>query len=248
GTAGNHLYSFSSDIIRSEHFWNGHLAQGYESFTEMLFDEVTDVVQQFGIGTLIVDNITFLDRSSTANTDIALGIMRRLNDLKRSQFLSILVLAHAAKPTGRPGSLTEADMQGSVNLCNFADSVFALGRSVFSPELRYLKQIKSRSARIDFDAKNVPVFALGKFDLAAAMRITARDRSAIDNFLGYSFLKFADENKLSGKAQPESLIWHPEMKLKALKLVRRGKSAAKIASELGISRSTAYRYLGRRKS
>ncbi|MEO7674445.1 MAG: AAA family ATPase, partial [Pyrinomonadaceae bacterium] len=41
GTAGNHLYSFSSDIIRSEHFWNGHLAQGYESFTEMLFDEVT---------------------------------------------------------------------------------------------------------------------------------------------------------------------------------------------------------------
>ncbi len=178
GRADKCTYSFSDRIIRTEFWGNGRSGGGHESFSDALFAQISSIAEDFDIDTLIVDNITFLDRSSTSNTDISLGIMRRLNHLKKSNFLSILVLAHTSKPTGQPGPLTEGDMQGSGNLCNFADSVFALGRSIFSPDLRYLKQIKSRSAPIEFDGRNVPVFTLGKTDFAASMGIVAAPRAA----------------------------------------------------------------------
>jgi hypothetical protein len=243
GLAGKDVYSFSSGIIRTESWWNGRLGGGYESFADMLFDKILAVVHEFDIDTLIVDNITFLDRSSTSNTDVSLSIMRRLNDLKKSEFLSILVLAHTSKPSGQPGPLTEADLQGSVNLSNFPDSVFALGRSVFSPDLRYLKQIKSRSARIEFDARNVPVFTLGKFDLAASMGIVQFDRPPVRNFLGYSFLESREEKELYSRGRTSAVSRRADRRLRARSLARQGKGVTAISVELGVSRSTANRYL-----
>ncbi len=242
------LYSFSPDIIRSEHYWNGRIGGGFESFTEMLFDEINRTVQEFQIGVLIVDNITFLDRPSTVNTDISLGIMRRLNEIKKFEFISVLVLAHASKTTGQPAPLTDADLQGSVNLCNVADSVFALGRCLGEPDLRYLKQIKSRSSRIEFDAGNVPVFALDKFDLAAAIGLTAHPRSSISNFLGYEFRRFADEDEMVGRAKTSVTSTRADLRSKARSLARRGKRLATIAAELGVSRATAHRYVAACKS
>ena len=247
GPSGRDVFSFSSNIVRTENYWNGQIAQGYESFAEMLFDDVLDLVGEHEISTLIVDNITFLDRSSTANTDISLGIMRRLNELKRSEFLSILVLAHAAKPTGQPGPLTDADLQGSVNLCNFADSVFALGRSVASPDLRYLKQIKSRSARIEYGGRNVPVLELGKFDLAAAMGTVATERAPVENFLGYRFRRFGSEREFRGLGPIGLMSARSDLRSTARRLVRQGMPITAIAAEIGVSRSTVHRYVGRRK-
>ncbi len=80
-------YSFSPDIIRSEMYWNGHVAAGYESFSDMLFEDIREIVEEARIETLIVDNITFLDRTSTTNVNASLGIMRRLNERKLMQFL-----------------------------------------------------------------------------------------------------------------------------------------------------------------
>lgn len=243
GIAGKDVYSFSSGIIRTESWWNGRLGGGFESFADLLFDEILKAVHEFQIDTLIVDNVTFLDRSSTSNTDVSLGIMRRLNDLKKSEAISILVLAHTSKPSSQPGPITEADLQGSVNLCNFADAVFALGRSVFSQEVRYLKQIKSRSGRIEYDATNVPLFTLGKFDLARAMGLTARPRPPVDNFLGYRFTAFGDENELCGRVRFSAESRRNELRLKARSLARRGRQVASIAAELGVSRTTAHRYV-----
>lgn len=109
-------YSFSPDIIRSEMYWNGRVSYGYDSFSDMLFGELEGIIYNERIDSVIVDNITFLDRTSTSNINTSLGIMRRLNQLKREQFVSILVLAHTPKRRGTPGQLTEAELQGSVNL------------------------------------------------------------------------------------------------------------------------------------
>lgn len=241
------LYSFSPGIIRSEHYWNGRIVGGFESFTEMLFDEVNRMVQEFQIGVLIVDNITFLDRPSTVNTDISLGIMRRLNEIKRSEFLSVLVLAHASKTNGQPAPLTEADLQGSVNLCNFSDSVFALGRCIGSPDLRYLKQIKSRSGRIEYDARNVPVFSLGKIDLAASIGIVANARPPLCNFLGFTFEECREEIDLLPRSPFAPASWHLDQRAAARRLARQGRSLAAIAAEIGVSKATAQRYVSQRK-
>jgi hypothetical protein len=114
-----------------------------------------------------------------------------------------------------------------------------LGRCLGSPDLRYLKQIKSRSARIEFDGRNVPVFELEKFDLAAAMGIVPCERPPIDNFLGYRFSAFGDEKELCGRGSFSVLSTLADRRSRARSLARRGTSVVAIAAELGVSLATA---------
>jgi len=67
------------------------------------------------------------------------------------------VLAHTPKRR-QWEPLSELDLQGSINLGNFADSIFAIGRSRVAPDLRYLKQIKVRTGRPEYGADRVPDF------------------------------------------------------------------------------------------
>src|SRR5204862_8194994 len=152
----------SSIIIRAEMYWNGRIIDGYDGFSDMFFQNVSDLIEAHETDVLIVDNITFLDRTSTTNVNTALGIMRSLSNLKKSKLISILVLAHTSKRF-RSQPLTSGDLQGSINLANFADSIFAMGPSYLQKNLRYLKQLKSRSSRIEHDTDNVAVYKLDKF-------------------------------------------------------------------------------------
>ncbi|MGD9589465.1 MAG: AAA family ATPase [Pyrinomonadaceae bacterium] len=247
GLPGKDVYEFSSNLIRTENYWNGRLAAGYDSFADMLFDQLCAMVQDGRFETLIVDNITFLDRPSTVNTDVSLGIMRRLNELKKFEFCSILVLAHTGKSAGPPGPLSEADLQGSVNICNFADSVFAMGRSAVDPDQRYLKQIKCRSGRMEYDTRNVPVFTLGRFDLAASMGVVANGRPPLCNFLGFTFDEYREEKDLVARTRLVEQAWHLDQRVRARKLARQGRSLAAIAAEIGVSKATAQRYVNQRK-
>lgn len=238
-------YQFSPDLIRSELSWDGRVIDGYKGFSDMFFCNIADQLDLHHARILIVDNVTFLDRRSTSNANIALSIMRALSILKRDDQISILVLAHT--PKRRPFMpLDERDLQGSINLANFADSMFAMGGSRRSNSLRYLKQIKVRSGRHEFDSRCVPVFDLGKFDNAAALKLS--DMPPADNFLGLKFVNFARESEHlelpteSGKR----LGWHNDSNKSVIKNAKRlaaeGKSVREIARILKISRSTACRY------
>lgn len=144
-------YDFSENLTRSVLNWNGGVIDGYEDFSDMFFTSLTDTVEATGATVVIIDNITFLDESTTSNANTALSIMQSLNRLKRLSCVSILVLAHTRKR--RPWEdLTGRDLQGSVNLANFADSLFAIGQSRINRKWRYAKQIRlgrvrSRSTR-----------------------------------------------------------------------------------------------------
>jgi len=246
GPEGNliHPYSFSEDIERTELAWNGRVPEGFDSFSEALFADIENVIEEKQIEVLIVDNITYLDSSSTANADTARSIMQRLNDLKRSRFISILVLAHTPKRRSPHLPITEADIQGSVNLSNFADSMFAINASAHEPDLRYLKQIKTRSLKKKFSEAHVPVFRFEKFDHAASTSLAANTtRPAIDNFLGLRFLETVEEDAL--------LDDHPNAKrdgsgrrtiaAEIKRLSKEGVSVRRIAERLGVPKSTVQR-------
>lgn len=113
-------YEFSQDMIRCELMWNGQVLEGYKGFTDMFFSALVDLIEHYDARVLIVDNITFLDRSSTSNASTALLIMRALQQLKREEDISILVLAHTPKRKAWL-PVTETDLQGSINIANFAD-------------------------------------------------------------------------------------------------------------------------------
>jgi hypothetical protein len=178
GTTFSRRYSFSPGLARAEMLWDGRVMDGYEGFSDMFFTNLDNIIVREDIETVVVDNITFLDRTSTSNANTSLNIMRSLQYIKKTRFIPILVLAHT--PKRRPWvPLTELDLQGSVNLANFADSVFAVGRSRKSPDMRYLKHVKVRSGRPEYTESNVPVFSLEKYDFAAAQGRPLRDTSLI---------------------------------------------------------------------
>ena len=53
-------------------------------------------------------------------------------------------------------------MVGSMHLLNLCDSAFAIGESVKESNVRYLKQIKARSAEFKYDSENVAIFKVVK--------------------------------------------------------------------------------------
>ncbi len=247
-------YQFSPDLIRAELYWDGRILDGYTGFSDMFFQNISDKLDEHEATVLIVDNITFLDRTSTTNVNTALSIMRALSAIKRQKLVSILVLAHTSKRI-RPKPLTEADLQGSINLANFADSIFAMGPSSRAPALRYLKQIKTRSGRMVHDRDHVPIFSLEKFDAARAFGIAQdTDRAPVENFLGMKFVKFdcedehISESPVRARKVAASVERKDRITVKAKDMLANGKSTREIAKKLQIPRTTIIRYLKERKS
>ncbi|MEQ1645838.1 MAG: hypothetical protein ABL959_20470, partial [Pyrinomonadaceae bacterium] len=247
--AYQHPYDFSPELKRSEMFWDGQVIEGYNSFSEMFFRNIYNEIEAHEAEVLIVDNITYLDRGPTSNANIATAIMPALNDLKRHHFLSILVIAHT--PKRKPWlPITERDLQGSVNLANFADSMFAIGRSRHSTDWRYVKQIKVRSGRPDFDTSRVVVFSLEKFDHGVMLGIVQNlERSAVSNFLGFRFVKIQAESEhidflhQPARAKPTSRLKSNRSVIETVKrLTAKGKSVGAAAAELGIPKTTVHRY------
>lgn len=213
----------------------------------MLFEDIDRQVVEHESTVLIIDNISYLTRGSTANASVAFRLMERLQNLKRDRFISILLIAHTPKKH-RFGHLTENEMQGSIDLSKAADSIIALGRSRRSPDLRYLKQIKYRSGRVEHGSDNVALFRLHKFDFAARLGTKGVDIGH-DNFLGFDFvgfdkeenhfaLRFKATTRRRGRTARE--VWKVQQ---AKTLAGRGMSSSAVASELGVSKATANRYI-----
>ena len=231
------MYRFSENFFRAEHYWNGKLIDGYEDFTDMLFTDIERKLNQYEATVLICDNITFLSRSSTANASIAFRLMNRFQELKNRYFMSILVVAHTPKRRAHM-PLTERDLQGSIDLLKVADSIFALGPSTLAPDLRYIKQIKSRNGTIEYGSENVIVFRLAKFNVG----------DGVDNFFGYTHLGTDIEAvhlPLPFRPMPDKRRKnHKRSQIAYAKLLaKHGFSSAAIGERLGVGKTTAFRYV-----
>ena len=247
GRSVGDAYQFSPNLLRAELYWDGKLIDGYDDFTDMIFEDIERRIDEHTASVLICDNITFLSHSSTANASIAFRLMNRLQDLKKNRFISILAVAHTPKHLPHL-PLTQNDLQGSVDLAKVADSMFAIGRSGLGPDLRYVKHVKSRTGRVEHGPEKVAVYAIGKFDFAAHLHPSG-DVAKTDNFLGFNFIRFETEtNHLALRAGRS--VDRPIKKSRldrrlvkyAKELAKQGLSSAAIAERLGVGKSTAHRY------
>jgi hypothetical protein len=141
--------------------------------------------------------------------------MKRLKAIKEKHNVSFLVLAHTPKRYSLQ-PLTQNDLQGSKMLSNFADSIFAIGKSEKDENLRYLKQLKQRNTENVYGSNNVCVFELHK----------------LTNFLHFSFLESGYESEhireVNGKNRSEE-------RQTAKELESQGKTQREIKEIMSIS-------------
>ncbi len=181
---------------------------------ELLFEKMKYDIEDLGINVLMIDNITFLCQYTTQNTDSALHLMRQLNKLKRELSISILVLAHTPK-INQSEPITINHLAGSKHLSNFADSVSAIGKSTWSPNVRYWKQVKpSRSAELIYDIDNVITCELDKKD---------------SRFLTYHFIANDGEREHLKKDEENDRLSQIAL---AKELRNQGKKLTEIAEEI----------------
>jgi hypothetical protein len=182
---------------------------------------IEKALHQTGAQVLIIDNLTCL-RSGTEQATEALALLSYLKELKIRLNLSVLLLAHTPKRNPlKP--ITRNDLQGSKMLINFADSAFAIGESHKEPGLRYLKQIKQRSAPEMHGQHNV-----------CLCRLTQADW-----FLRYEFTGYAPEQEHLGRPQ--------QVHVRIAELHAQGLSQRQIAAALNVSKTTVARWLGKEK-
>ncbi len=190
------------------------------SFNDILFKKIEFDINDTKAKVLVIDNLTFLSTQTTQDTQIALEVMRKLNELKKKYDLSILVLAHTPKKyLNTP--ITIMDLAGSKHLSNFADSVSAIGKSTQGSSIRYWKQIKpSRSGELIFDIDNVITCEIAKEN----------------NFLTFKFISLGSEydhlhEETGNKSIPLKLD-------EVVELLKKGHSYDHIAGKMGISKGT----------
>lgn len=151
-------------------------ALGAELDIDSAFNDIVAAMMS-GYDAIIVDNMTFLSEK-ISDPGKALGLMKRLKDSVSLHGCSLMLVCHTPKRDPRR-PLTKADIAGSSNIINFADSAFAIGMSYLDPKLRYLKQIKVREGEFVHHGENVLV---GHFD-----------RSGNDNLIQFTPLLTQDE-------------------------------------------------------
>lgn len=131
-----------------------------ESFDDVIVNGIEANIQKFNSKILIVDNLSWLvNMKDTATT--AGKLMKRLCELKKKYNASILVLSHTPKRNlGSP--ITQNSLSGSKKLTNFFDAMFAVGKSIKDPSLRYIKQIKVRTGEFKYDSNHVEICKIEK--------------------------------------------------------------------------------------
>jgi hypothetical protein len=219
-------HQFSDNFLRAEIDPSVGDLNGFKTFEDFLNHSLDRTIVEQRADVLIIDNLTYL-RDETENARNALPLMKYLKELKTRHNISILALAHtpkrdSSKPLGRN------DLQGSKMIINFCDSSFAIGESQKEPNLRYLKQIKSRNTGIIYHSENV---LLARID-------------RVGSLLQFVFDGTGSEYKhLKEKASDDKEVKKAENIEKVRERHAIGLTTRQIADEIGISHMTVSRYI-----
>lgn len=188
------------------------------SLEDTIIEDIAAACVSNHVRHVIIDNINTLT-SKGQDGEVALKLMSRLRKLKMMHDLSILVVAHTPK-RDQNEPLTDNDLAGSKNLFNVFDAVFGMNKCTVNPQLRYIKQLKARSAAVKYGADNVEV-----------MRMEKRD----DGFLGLVHVKFDTEMNMLKRNK------RSEEREQVLKLQSDGLTYQQIGKQLGMSTGKAHK-------
>jgi len=224
----NSQFPFSPNLIRVEML----SAQaepddyGFANFRSYFATAMIDQIERHEAKVIVIDNITYLS-DHIQITAKAAHMMKELRRIKSEYGLSMLVIGHTPKrrPTDR---LTTRDLVGSKMQANFADSMVAIGASLKGADVRYLKQVKSRSAAETHESDNVVLFRIEKVGPFLQLTHTGYARETDHIHLIPRTPPAADRQTLTAKA---------------LALHSAGKTHRQIAQQLNIPKSTVHTYL-----
>ena len=132
-----------------------------EDLEQEILDSIEEAAKR-GTYFFVLDNITFACNDSEKGATAG-SFMMKLIRLKKRYHLTIICIAHTPKIRGYE-PLTSSDMAGSAKLMNFFDEGIAIGKSAKDTNLRYVKQVKTRSQETTYDAENVIIYEVIKID------------------------------------------------------------------------------------
>lgn len=213
---GNH-YVFPDGFFRADYTPIFSLPQNI-SYEEYFIGSLENSIEQSGAQMVIIDNMTKLSSGDTDSAKNTIPVMESLSRLKRDKGITFLVLEHNKKvDSTQPISLNH--LQGSKFKSNFADSVFSIGRCAQDKKMRYVKQLKVRSAELVYDTENVRTY-----------EISTRRGALFFEPLGYgnefTFLKHDTQSTKSEKRQ------------QAMELKSQGLNNSEIGEQLGVTEGT----------
>jgi hypothetical protein len=216
-------YQFNDNFFRSEvdQFSLSGLSET-GNFEEFLTKSLEETIINRKAKICIIDNITYL-KHQTEKAEFALPLMKYLIRLKFKHNLTMLVLAHTPKRDPYK-ELSRNDLQGSKMLINFCDSAFAIGENHQDRRIRYLKQIKARSAEIKYDNENVINCELTKSN----------------DFLQFEFLSYGPEREHLKHLTDED---REQRVNQAIELKEKGLSNHEISRRLGVSEGSVRYWL-----
>lgn len=182
-------------------------------------EELVSYIKEHKPVLIVVDNLrsAFSNKNNESNQEMTKTIMR-LNDL-RDQFGFALVLVHHTKK-GTSDQLTSSDLQsGAGAISDMIDADFFLRRSKLDPNCRLLRRIKSRHCEEQHSAKLIQLDP------------------------GTLWFKMVEEEV--DEADHILPDMNPEKEgqyLKARELKTQGYTIEQIAKELGVNRTTVWRW------
>ena len=220
--SGN-IHDFAPNFLRTEIDANAEIPKGI-SFQDYTLSQIEQTIIEHRIEVAVIDNLTSLLKKITETED-ALELMHRLRLLKMRHNISMLVIGHTKK-RDLVKQLTEDDMSGSKQLLNLCDSAFAIGKSVKESNVRYVKQIKARSAEYKYDSENVATFRVAKNGCYLCFEHTGFD---------------AERDHLRERTDAE--LSELEMNIHAMHQRDPNLSYAEIAKRLGTNKSKVSRVL-----
>lgn len=217
----NH-YPWHPNKYRADMKRGNPMPDGCETYEDCLMYSIEDAALNRNIKVLVIDNLTYLladnERARDANP-----LMQKLMQLKDDYNLSMLILAHTPK-RDLSTPITVNHLQGSKALMNFCDSSFCIGTSTQEKSLRYLKQIKVRTTEHRYTADNVALCRIEK----------------PHNFLRFAHMGYCTEREHLREREERDKA---ELIRRAKELKEEGKTFEEIGAELGISKSSAERYV-----
>lgn len=170
---------------------------------------------------LIIDNLMcILENGKSAKQ--AQQFIQGLKQIKEQYNLTIILVAHLSKRNSK-NPIEVKDILGSSVIANYADSIIAVGNSCEGDNIKYLKQLKSRSSI--------------KMSEVAVIEI------AEEPYLHFEFREYDNEESHLPKKKVSRSSISPIIGETILRLKEEGSSIRDIADQLSLSKSAVGRFL-----
>jgi hypothetical protein len=134
----------------NDNFMIASFADSLEDFIEGenefdIFKEVENLISENNIECLIFDNMSMIATGDVDTAKSVIPLMKKFKEIKEKYNLTLIIVDHTKKRNEYiPISIN--DLNGSKMKANLVDSVFYIGKSRQGENIRYILQVKNRSA------------------------------------------------------------------------------------------------------